>query len=83
MEDEKNIGSYKYPKHESQLIKVKYIGKGGENECNICLEQYALDQAVIYLPCLHTYHDNCILEWLRKPHETPACPICQEKVYEK
>ena len=32
---------------------------------------------VIYLPCLHVFHKNCLLEWFRRHDD---CPICKFKL---
>ena len=36
------------------------------DECSICLEPYNL-------PCGHTYHKECIDEWLKKHNTCPGC----------
>jgi hypothetical protein len=44
-----------------------------EAKCDICLELPEENQQVIILPaCLHTFHSECILKWL-KDHKT--CPV--------
>jgi len=46
------------------------------NECSICLEQYKKKEKIINLSCHHTFHAECIKEWLNKDNNT--CPQCRE-----
>lgn len=46
----------------------------GGRQCIICLENLRKNQLVRWLPCVHTFHVNCIDSWLR--HST-KCPVCQ------
>ncbi|ESN96969.1 hypothetical protein HELRODRAFT_86099 [Helobdella robusta] len=46
-------------------------------ECPICLERFEESCFVCELFCRHTYHLNCLEEWL---HERPACPLCQKEI---
>jgi hypothetical protein len=45
------------------------------NKCVICLE--SLDSGKITLPCGHSYHCACILEWFDKKLD---CPYCKKKM---
>ncbi|KAK8819619.1 hypothetical protein WA556_002607 [Blastocystis sp. ATCC 50177/Nand II] len=49
-------------------------------ECPICLNGYTQEDRIIELPCKHSFHHSCILEWANK-HNT--CPICRETIAEK
>ena len=49
-----------------------------ENKCNVCIDQMKKDEEVIILPCNHTFHANCIEEWLTKYNY--KCPICKHEV---
>ena len=33
-------------------------------QCNICMEDFQLDERVRSLPCKHIYHGTCIVPWL-------------------
>ncbi|XP_076129557.1 RING finger protein 11-like [Alosa pseudoharengus] len=46
-------------------------------ECVICMMDFELGDAVRYLPCLHTYHVDCIDAWLMRSF---TCPSCLEPV---
>merc|ERR1719408_416597 len=42
--------------------------------CTVCLEDVQKGQRVRTLPCLHTFHAECVEEWLKKKK---LCPLCQ------
>lgn len=42
--------------------------------CSICLVEYERGEDIGQLPCLHTFHLECIRTWLG---ETPTCPLCR------
>ncbi|KAL2106961.1 hypothetical protein VUR80DRAFT_5906 [Thermomyces stellatus] len=44
-------------------------------DCPICFD--ALDPPATANPCLHTYHPNCLLQWLGM---NPSCPLCKATV---
>ena len=48
-----------------------------KDNCVICLENYKNGDKVIYLPCLHVFHKDCLLEWFRDHN---FCPICKFKM---
>jgi len=45
--------------------------------CSVCWEDFRLEELVRKLPCLHLYHEDCIIPWL-KLHGT--CPICRKSL---
>uniref|UniRef100_A0A915EVV6 RING-type domain-containing protein n=1 Tax=Ditylenchus dipsaci TaxID=166011 RepID=A0A915EVV6_9BILA len=45
-------------------------------ECIICHQQNILENYK-ELRCSHTFHKNCIDEWLRVK---PTCPLCRSEV---
>lgn len=54
-------------------------GEGGELDeqlttCTICLVEYEDGELLKTLPCLHSYHPECIDEWLSG---NKLCPICK------
>ncbi|CAL8332916.1 unnamed protein product [Merluccius merluccius] len=46
-------------------------------ECVICMVDFELGEAIRFLPCLHTYHVDCIDRWLMRSF---TCPSCMEPV---
>lgn len=65
------------PESEAELARTPFSGKGQQN-CNICLLDYDATDTLIYLPCFHDFHENCILDWLNR---NSTCPICLKPVY--
>ena len=59
--------------------KLKDVSKleDDKKNCIICLEDFKVGDEVIYLPCLHVFHKDCILDWL-KSHDD--CPMCKIKI---
>ncbi|KAK9685013.1 hypothetical protein RND81_10G249800 [Saponaria officinalis] len=47
---------------------------GEKRECVICLERLEEGVEVIKMPCLHMYHNQCLIPWLLKNH---FCPFCR------
>ncbi|XP_052889233.1 E3 ubiquitin-protein ligase Iruka isoform X1 [Anopheles moucheti] len=46
-------------------------------QCSVCFEDFVVGESVRKLPCLHVYHDPCIIPWLEL-HGT--CPICRNSL---
>jgi len=46
-------------------------------ECVICMIEFSVGDSVRYLPCMHTYHVECIDDWLMRSF---TCPSCMEPV---
>ena len=44
-------------------------------ECSICLDNFD-DTDSLTLPCGHTFHTCCILEWFDKQM---TCPVCRRR----
>ena len=59
--------------------KLKDISKleDDKKNCIICMEDFKVNDEVIFLPCLHIFHKDCILEWLGRHDD---CPICKNKI---
>ena len=56
---------------------AQQVGGGDEEQepiCLICFGEMEVG-STITLPCAHTFHTNCIQEWIRLGHNT--CPICR------
>ncbi|KAK1372014.1 putative A-agglutinin anchorage subunit-like [Heracleum sosnowskyi] len=48
-----------------------------DRKCSICQEEYTADDEMGKLECGHSYHMQCIKNWLVKKN---ACPICKTAV---
>lgn len=48
--------------------------------CSICLgdwdDEECVDMNVVKLPCLHAFHEDCLMEWF---HGNTHCPMCREE----
>lgn len=56
-------------------------GAAGMNECcSICLGEWDDEECVgmniVRLPCLHAFHEECLMEWL---HGNTHCPMCRDE----
>jgi len=49
----------------------------GKADCSICMEDVAVGEKVIVLPCSHWFHGDCIRAWLGE-HDT--CPHCRKGI---
>jgi len=54
-----------------------YDGSKKNRECVICMIEFCIGDRVRYLPCVHTYHTECIDDWLMRSF---TCPSCMEPV---
>ncbi|KAJ7675324.1 hypothetical protein B0H17DRAFT_1080979 [Mycena rosella] len=51
-----------------------------EKDCAVCKDQFKLEtddpdeQVVVTLPCMHPFHEPCILPWLKS---SGTCPVCR------
>ena len=54
----------------------KFTGK----DCNICMEEYKLEDSIVELSCKHLYHESCIKNWLC--NEKISCPVCRKDMRE-
>lgn len=49
-----------------------------EEMCTICLDSYTVGQSVCSFPvCKHTFHKECLMEWLKR---RPKCPNCRRHI---
>ncbi|KAL4087565.1 hypothetical protein PRIC1_013455 [Phytophthora ramorum] len=63
----------------SNLIEM-VEGMSSSECCSICLgdwdDEECVGMNVVKLPCLHAFHEECLLEWL---HGNTHCPMCREE----
>ena len=61
----------------------RIIRESADISCPICLINVATDGVLIELQCLHTFHRNCIENWLKTNHSmAKMCPICRQIIVE-
>ncbi|KAL2321158.1 hypothetical protein Fmac_030127 [Flemingia macrophylla] len=72
-EDEMGLNIRKVKLSSSNDASKHQIGK----KCSICQEEYEADDEVGRLKCEHSYHFQCIKQWL--VHKN-FCPVCKQEV---
>jgi hypothetical protein len=84
LEDVKiTISQEEFNELKTQNLSEKLLQKLIEDEvnnCNICMEQYEVNNNITTLPCKHIFHKECIKAWLCQ--EKVNCPICRHDVRE-
>jgi hypothetical protein len=45
--------------------------------CTICLEDYKVNDKLIFLPCFHLFHKDCIVNWAKRDS---TCPLCKTNI---
>merc|ERR1711933_583864 len=51
-----------------------------EPECSVCMCEFEKGEEMGQLECGHTFHKECIVEWLQNE---PSCPMCRVPMAEK
>ena len=60
--------------NELEEVELNELFKNKEEiKCSICLENFSINDKIIYLPCIHYFHSSCIKNWIRIKNR---CPIC-------
>jgi hypothetical protein len=50
-------------------------GAGDDGEaCGVCLENFAVGDALMVMPCEHRFHEGCLVKWLAL---SGVCPCCR------
>ena len=77
---DKDIDKIKNPNY--IISKIKDPKKLSENkkQCLICLEKFRKGEESIILPCIHLFHSNCILKWMKFKD---FCPLCKKIIKPK
>jgi len=50
------------------------LSKLKAKNCTICLEDFKIKDKLIYLPCFHLFHKDCIVNWVKS---NSTCPLCK------
>ena len=54
--------------------KIEDIKKLAIKKCSICLDFFKNGDNFIILPCIHFFHPECIINWLKTNN---VCPLCK------
>jgi E3 ubiquitin-protein ligase RNF115/126 len=46
---------------------------GCDNSCSVCKDDFEINQKLIYVPCKHIFHEECLLPWLKERNSCPTC----------
>jgi len=49
----------------------------GTEQCPVCQDGYGVGDEVVFMPCQHAFHDDCIAPWLQKRN---TCPLCRHQL---
>ncbi|XP_050223454.1 RING-H2 finger protein ATL63-like [Mercurialis annua] len=67
--------NYTVPGSKAFINGLKKVKNVEEKECCICFEEFEIHgKEIKSLPCTHMFHEDCIVEWLKKSH---LCPLCR------
>lgn len=59
-----------------QLTSSKIQNEDCDNsQCSICLDDFKINETIVFLKCKHIYHKDCIKNWLTK--QSSKCPTCR------
>jgi len=58
----------------SKLVRIKFDGKGEEQDCKICFNLFKPKEILICLKCMHKFHEACFMQWTK---EKSICPVCR------
>jgi hypothetical protein len=50
-----------------------------ERNCIICLDDFEQNDILVYLPCFHYFHKDCIFRWIKR---NAICPFCHLDIKE-
>lgn len=45
--------------------------------CTVCLERLEAGHRIWRLPCMHAFHEVCMIRFLQPRNARSACPICR------
>jgi hypothetical protein len=81
-EDDTPAPKWRLPVAGSSLKDKVLLSRTVDEGCTICLNPYELRESVSWssnVSCVHTFHEQCITEWLsRKRNKSFACPCCRQ-----
>jgi hypothetical protein len=58
---------------DEESIKAMRKDVGCDHSCSVCKDDFEVSQRLVYLPCKHIFHEECILPWLKERNSCPTC----------
>uniref|UniRef100_A0A0G4GG65 RING-type E3 ubiquitin transferase n=1 Tax=Chromera velia CCMP2878 TaxID=1169474 RepID=A0A0G4GG65_9ALVE len=77
LEIARNTMTWKYKKPGAEEGGEEIDEDDERHSCRICLVTFEEDEDIRCLPCLHRFHSQCIMSWLK---QSKACPICKNEI---
>ncbi|KAA6398442.1 MAG: hypothetical protein EZS28_006029 [Streblomastix strix] len=78
LELEENIGKVEIVMSEEEITTLPHFtvkdNQSNVGNCAICLNDPNIGDEMLTMQCFHTYHYDCIVQWLR---QSKTCPICK------
>lgn len=62
------------------LCQTYRVDRSLVDTCAICLEGLARGESAWRLPCLHAFHEICMVRYLAGRRVAPTCPMCRYEV---
>ncbi|XP_016691272.1 E3 ubiquitin-protein ligase MPSR1 [Gossypium hirsutum] len=56
-----------------EMVRMVRVEDGDQEDCMICLEELEVGFYASRMPCSHTFHGDCIENWLKQSHYCPFC----------
>ncbi|KAL1526720.1 hypothetical protein AB1Y20_015417 [Prymnesium parvum] len=56
-----------------ELLHAHLIARDHHTCCAVCLQEMIAEELAVRLPCDHTFHEECVRQWLRNQHTCPTC----------
>ncbi|BFG20317.1 hypothetical protein CerSpe_065920 [Prunus speciosa] len=57
--------------------KRRQICASESDSCTVCMEEFNGGSEIACMPCLHLFHEKCVVTWLKQSH---YCPVCRFEV---
>jgi hypothetical protein len=59
------------------LNALKELSETKAEACAVCWHEFSVKEELVTLPCLHTYHKECVDQWFCD--EKLICPYCRKE----
>ena len=66
----------------NQQYKPKVVDQHIKHKtCNICIENFKLNEVYVQTRCGHLFHNNCLKNWLTVSSINNNCPTCRTNLF--